>query len=314
MRIGIDLGGTKTEIAVLDAEGAIILRQRVPTPRGSYADVVRAIRDLVVMADEKIGMAGSIGVAIPGTVSLRTGLVKNANSTQLIGHPLDKDLAAAIGRPVRVANDANCFALSEAQDGAGADANVVFGIIAGTGVGGGVCVQGRILEGAHGIGGEWGHNPLPWPDGGEAASAPPCYCGKRGCIETWCSGTGVAADLLRVEGLEMTAAEIAVSGDPRALAAMARFTDRFARAIATMVNFLDPDVIVLGGGLSNRQALYADLPALVERYAFKPEGPTRIVKNVHGDSSGVRGAAWLWDLVARPHAAATDPADAPWGS
>jgi fructokinase len=295
MRIGIDLGGTKTEIAVLDAQGAIILRQRVPTPRGSYADVIRAIRDLVAMADEKIGMAGSIGVAIPGTVSLRTGLVKNANSTQLIGHPLDKDLAAAIGRPVRVANDANCFALSEAQDGAGAGANVMFGVIAGTGVGGGVCVQGRILEGAHGIGGEWGHNPLPWPDDGETASAPPCYCGKQGCIETWCSGTGVAADLLRVEGLEMTAAEIAVSDDPRALAAMARFTDRFARAVATMVNFLDPDVIVLGGGLSNRQALYADLPALVERYAFKPEGPTRIVKNVHGDSSGVRGAAWLWD-------------------
>ena len=295
MRIGIDLGGTKTEIAVLDDDGAIRLRQRVPTPRSGYEDVVRAIRDLVAIADEKMGGAGSIGVAIPGTVSLRTGLVKNANSTELIGHPLDKDLAAAIGRPVRVANDANCFALSEAQDGAGADANIVFGVIAGTGVGGGVCVQGRILEGAHGIGGEWGHNPLPWPDDGETASAPPCYCGKQGCIETWCSGTGVAADLLRVEGLEMTAAEIAVSGDPRALAAMARFTDRFARAIATMVNFLDPDVIVLGGGLSNRQALYADLPALVERYAFKPEGPTRIVKNVHGDSSGVRGAAWLWD-------------------
>jgi len=295
MRIGVDLGGTKTEIAVLDGDGTIRLRQRAPTPRSGYDDVIRAIRDLVAMADEKIGGAASIGVAIPGTVSRITGLVKNANSTQLIGHPLDKDLATAIGRPVRVANDANCFALSEAQDGAGAGQGVVFGIIAGTGVGGGVCVQGRILEGAHGIGGEWGHNPLPWPDGNEMTNAPPCYCGKRGCIETWCSGTGIAADLLRTDGLEMTAAEIAVSDDPRASAAMERFTDRFARAIATMVNFLDPDVIMLGGGLSNRETLYDALPALVERYAFKPEGVTRIVKNVHGDSSGVRGAAWLWD-------------------
>jgi fructokinase len=213
----------------------------------------------------------------------------------LIGHAFDRDLGEAVGRPVRVANDANCFALSEARDGAGAGHGVVYGVIAGTGVGGGVSIGGRVVEGAHGVGGEWGHNPLPWPQAEEIAHAPDCYCGKRGCIETWCSGPGIAADLARVGGLEMTAAEIVASGDPRARAALERFTHRFARCIATLVNILDPDVVVLGGGLSNMERLYAELPPLVERFAFTPEGPTRIVKNVHGDSSGVRGAAWLWD-------------------
>lgn len=297
MRIGIDLGGTKIEIAALDDGGAIRLRRRVTTPRTGYEDVIGAIRGLVLEIDEELGTKPSIGIGIPGTVSTETGLVKNANSTQLIGHPIDKDLEAAIGRPVRAANDANCFALSEARDGAGADHDIVFGIIAGTGIGGGLCAAGRIVGGAHGIGGEWGHNPLPWPDTYELAAARDCYCGKKSCIETWCSGTALAADFFQREGCAWTAEEIAASSDPHAIAAMARFTDRFARSIATIVNILDPDVIVLGGGLSNLEKLYADLPALVERYAFKPEGPTRIVKNIHGDSSGVRGAAWLWDTV-----------------
>jgi fructokinase len=295
MRIGIDLGGTKTEIAALDEDGAIRLRQRVPTPRTGYRDVIATIRDRVHQMDEKLGIESSVGIGIPGTISTQTGLVKNANSTQLIGHPIDKDLAAAMGRPVWVANDANCFTLSEAHDGAAAGQGIVFGVIAGTGIGGGICVGGRIVTGAHGIGGEWGHNPLPWPDADEVAGAPACYCGKKGCIETWCSGTGFAADFLRHEGHALTAEEIATSSDPRAAAAIARFIDRFARAIATVVNILDPDTIVLGGGLSNLERLYAELPARVEHYAFKPEGATRIVKNHHGDSSGVRGAAWLWD-------------------
>jgi fructokinase len=295
MRIGIDLGGTKIEIAALDADGAFVLRRRVPTPRGDYDATVRALRDLIAEADRTLGEKPSIGIAIPGTISGGSGLVKNANSTQLIGHAFDRDLAEAVGRPVRLANDANCFVLSEARDGAGAGQGVVYGVIAGTGVGGGVCVHGRILNGAHGIGGEWGHNPLPWPTIGEVTDAPDCYCGKRGCIETWCSGPGIAADLARSGGPPMTAAEIVASADPQARAALDRFIDRLARSLASLVNILDPDVMVLGGGLSNMERLYAELPPLVESYAFKPEGVTRIVKNMHGDSSGVRGAAWLWD-------------------
>jgi len=297
MRLGIDVGGTKIEIIALDDSGRELLRRRVPTPQGQYDETVRAIRDLVVSAEADLGTRGTVGVAIPGTISPRTGLVKNANSTRLIGHPLDKDLEAALGRDIRMANDANCFALSEATDGAGAGHDIVFGVIAGTGVGGGVCVHGRVLNGAHAIAGEWGHNPLPRPSLDEAAGAPHCYCGKSGCIESWCSGPALAAQYRARTGQALNGGEIAkgaADGDPDCVAVFEKFLDRFARSLATLVNVLDPDAIVLGGGLSNIEALYAELPARVERYAFTPEGPSLIVKNRHGDSSGVRGAAWLW--------------------
>ena len=296
MRFGIDLGGTKIEIIALDGSREV-LRERVPTPQTVYDDTIRAICDLVRAAERKLGATGTVGIAIPGTISGTTGLVKNANSTRLIGHPLDHDLAAAIGRPVRVANDANCFALSEASDGAGRGADVVFGVIVGTGCGGGVSVGGRVLIGAHGIAGEWGHNPLPAPTPAEIDTAPQCYCGRKGCIEAWISGTGLAADFKRRTGRDLRGPDIATAaqaGDAAARATMEDFYDRFARSLAGIVNVLDPDVIVIGGGLSNIDALYSELPGRVERYAFTPEGPTRIVKNRHGDSSGVRGAAWLW--------------------
>jgi len=296
MRLGIDLGGTKIEIMALGAGGRVLLRERAPTPRTNYAETVIAIRNLVLSAEAKLGQSGSLGIAIPGTISPKTGLVKNANSTALIGHPLDSDLSVALGRPIRVANDANCFALSEASDGAAAGSRIVFGIIAGTGVGGGVCVDGRVLLGAHAIAGEWGHNPLPAPRGDEIPG-PNCYCGRRGCIESWCSGPALAAQFTATTGRRLAAEEIArsaASGDAGASAAMEIFYDRFARSIATIVNILDPDTIVMGGGLSNIEALYRELPARVESFAFTPEGTTRIVKNLHGDSSGVRGAAWLW--------------------
>jgi fructokinase len=297
MRLGIDVGGTKIEIIALGPGGQELLRRRVPTPQSAYDDTVRAIRDLVSGAEADLGVRGSVGIAIPGTISPRTGLVKNANSTRLIGHPLDKDLEAALGREVRMANDANCFALSEASDGAGAGHDVVFGVIAGTGVGGGVCVHGRVLQGAHAIAGEWGHNPLPRALVEEVTDAPRCYCGKAGCIESWCSGPALAAQYRAQTGRALSGAEIAkgaAEGDPDCTSVFENFLDRFARALATIVNLLDPDVIVLGGGLSNIQALYTGLPSRVERYAFSPEGPSLIVKNRHGDSSGVRGAAWLW--------------------
>lgn len=294
MRLGIDLGGTKIEIIALDEQGGETRRHRVPTPHSGYDDTLRAIRDLVVSTETALGTTGSVGVAIPGAISPVTGLVKNANSTRLIGHPLDKDLAAVLGRPVRVANDANCFALSEASDGAGHGCAVVFGIIAGTGVGGGICIAGQVLKGPHAIAGEWGHNPLPAPTADETQHAPLCYCGKRGCIESWCSGPAIAAEFSRITGRTLSASEIAASDDAEAVAAMGRFYDRFARAIATVVNILDPDAIVLGGGLSNIDALYAELPPRIERYAFTLEAVPLVVKNRHGDSSGVRGAAWLW--------------------
>jgi fructokinase len=297
MRLGIDVGGTKIEIIALGEAGRELYRRRVPTPQGRYDETVRAIGDLVSGAESGLGLRGTVGVAIPGTISPRTGLVKNANSTRLIGHPLDKDLASALGRDIRMANDANCFALSEATDGAGAGHDAVFGVIAGTGVGGGVCVHGRVLNGAHFIAGEWGHNPLPGAIAEEVADAPLCYCGKAGCIESWCSGPALAAQFRARTGRALNAGEIAhgaADGDPDCAAVFEKFLDRFARALATLVNVLDPDVIVLGGGLSNIDALYAELPARVEHYAFTPEGPTLILKNRHGDSSGVRGAAWLW--------------------
>jgi fructokinase len=295
MRIGIDLGGTKIEIACLESDGSEYLRHRVPTPH-DYNETIRAIAGMILDAEKTLGRRGSVGIAIPGAISPKTGLVKNANNTRLIGHPLDKDLAAALGRPVRVANDANCFTLSEATDGAGAGRDVVFGIIAGTGVGGGICVGGRVLNGAHAIAGEWGHNPLPWSRADELPG-PLCYCGKYGCIESWCSGPALARLYEQRSGRDLSPAEItnaALAGETDAVAEMEALYDRFARAIAGVVNILDPDAIVIGGGLSNIDALYTELPPRVERYAFTPQGPSAILKNVHGDSSGVRGAAWLW--------------------
>jgi fructokinase len=291
MGIGVDLGGTKIEAVALDDAGAVIFRQRVATPRHDYAGTIAAVADLAARAGLAAG--AGVGVAIPGCVSKVTGLIKNANSTWLNAKPFQKDLETALGCRVTLANDANCFVLSEATDGAGAGADIVFGVIAGTGTGGGIAIGGRVLEGAHGLSGEWGHNPLPGMSPEEWAEAPGCYCGKRGCIETWISGPGLAADYARHAGAKLTADQIAASDEPQARAAMARLTDRFARALASVVNILDPDVIVLGGGLSNIQSLYRDLPSLVARYAFSIETPPRIVQNRHGDSSGVRGAAWL---------------------
>jgi fructokinase len=295
MRIGIDLGGTKIEIAALGPGGAVLHRERIGTPR-SYDETISAMRDLVLRAESSLRQVGTVGVAIPGTLSPQTGLVKNANSTFLIGHPLDKDLSTLLARPIRVANDANCFTLSEATDGAAAGQKVVFGIIAGTGVGGGICIDGRAILGAHAIAGEWGHNPLPAPRPDELPG-PSCYCGKQGCIETWCSGPALAAQYLRKTGRDLVATDIAATAegdDTVARSVIDDWLDRFARAIASVVNILDPDAIVIGGGLSNIDALYRELPPRVERYAFTPEGPTQIVKNCHGDASGVRGAAWLW--------------------
>ena len=293
MRFGIDLGGTKTEIMALAPDGTAALRRRIATPR-DYESLLRAVTELVTGAESELGTRGSVGMAIPGSESFGTKLIKNANTTWLIGKPLGQDLEQVLGRPVRLANDANCFALSEASDGAAAGAGTVFGVIAGTGVGGGVVIHGKVLNGAHGIGGEWGHIPLPAPSVEEVTAAPACYCGKRGCLEVWCSGPGLAADFQRVTGRSANAEEIAASDGAEERAAMDRLVGRFARAMATMVNILDPDVIVMGGGLSNIERLYRDLPPLVEQYGFNLGGAPKIVKNLHGDSSGVRGAAWLW--------------------
>jgi fructokinase len=296
MRLGVDLGGTKTEIIALDGDGKELLRRRMPTVR-DYAGTVAAIRGLVTGAEQELGATGTVGIAIPGTVSRHTGLIKNANSLWLNGKPFPKDLEAALGRPVRLANDANCFALSEATDGAGAGQEVVFGVILGTGCGGGVVTGGKVLTGAHGIGGEWGHNPLPAMTVAEWGETVPCYCGQTGCIEQWLSGPAFVEDFKRHAGAlrqDWTAEMIVASGTPEAMAALARWQERLGRALAAVVNIIDPDAIVLGGGLSNIASIYADLPRQVESHAFTPESPPRIVKNVHGDSSGVRGAAWLW--------------------
>jgi fructokinase len=297
MRLGIDLGGTKIEIIALGEGGRELLRERVATPQTAYEDTIRAMRDLVLGVEAKLGRKGTLGVGIPGTISPLSGLVKNANSTRLIGHPLDKNLGDALSRPVRVANDANCFALSEASDGAAAGKDIVFGIIAGTGVGGGVVIGGRVLNGAHAIAGEWGHNGLPRMTPEEMAQSQRCYCGRMDCIEAWCSGPSVSRQYQARTGRSLPVhaiVEAAHRGDADAVAIIEGFYDRFARSIATLVNILDPDAIVLGGGLSNIEALYAELPPRIEHHAFTPQGRTPILRNRHGDSSGVRGAAWLW--------------------
>ena len=296
MRIGIDLGGTKTEAIALDAAGTAIFRERRPTPAGDYDATLATVRDLVAEAERAGAGGATVGIGIPGSLSPETGLVRNANSTWLIGRPLDRDLEACLDRPVRMANDADCFALSEATDGAGAGHGTVFGVILGTGVGGGIVVNGRLLSGPNAIAGEWGHNPLPWPEAGERPG-PPCYCGQTGCIETFLSGPGLAADHRRHTGAANDPAAIAAAaaaGDRDADASLGRYAGRLARALAAVINVLDPDAIVLGGGMGNIQRLYGDLPPLLARHVFSDSVRTRIVPPVHGDSSGVRGAAWLW--------------------
>ena len=295
MRLGIDLGGTKIEIIALDDTGRERYRRRTATPRGSYDATLTVIADLVRAAERDAGTRGTVGIAMPGAISPATGLVKNANSTWLNGRRLQADIEARLDRPVRLTNDANCFALSEATDGAGAGVDVVFGVIAGTGTGGGVVVRGHVCTGPNAIAGEWGHNPLPWPDDDERPG-PACYCGKRGCIETFLSGPGMAADHERATGVPLDAPAIvgrAAAGDAACEATLARYEGRMARALGTVINILDPDVIVLGGGMSNIERLYERVPQLLPEYVFSDHVTTRLLRPVHGDSSGVRGAAWL---------------------
>lgn len=296
MRIGIDLGGTKIEGIAVDDDGGERARLRVGTPAGDYEATLAAVGEVVSGLEQRAGPARGIGVGIPGALSPATGLVKNANANWLIGRPLDVDLSVRLDRPVRVANDANCFAISEAFDGAGAGAAVVFGVILGTGVGGGIVVRGSVLAGADAIAGEWGHNPLPWPDDGERPG-PPCYCGKQGCIETFLSGPGLARDYRLTKGADASPTEIcnrATAGEPGAVAALERYKGRLARALATVINILDPDVIVLGGGMSNIESLYRMVPVLWPAWVFSDRVTTALRQNHHGASSGVRGAAWLW--------------------
>ncbi len=296
IRIGIDLGGTKTEAIAMAADGSELARRRVESPRYDYRATINTITDLVLGLEAQLGEEASVGVGIPGAISPATGLVKNANSTWLNGQPLDQDLQQALNRPVRLSNDANCFVVSEATDGAAAGAEVVFGVIVGTGTGGGIAVHGRPLTGSNAIAGEWGHNPLPWPCADELPG-PDCYCGKRGCIETWLSGPGFAAEFARSGGGVIAAEEIvmrAVQGDEPAEKALQAYEDRMARALASVINLLDPDVIVLGGGMSKIDRLYANVPRLWGKYVFSDRVDTRLLPPKHGDSSGVRGAAWLW--------------------
>ena len=293
-RIGVDLGGTKIEVLALTADGTEALRRRIDTPRG-YPATIEAIAQLVRQAEAELGTTASVGVGIPGVISPATGRVKNANSVVLNGHPFDVDLAGVLGREIRVENDANCFALSEATDGAGAGQDVVFGVILGTGCGAGIVAGGQVLRGRHRVAGEWGHNPLPWPQGEDEVPGNECWCGQRGCLETYVAGPALARDC---DGPAATDASglpgRAAGGDARARAALERHADRLARGLAQVVNLLDPDVIVLGGGLSNMDHLYAELPVRLPRHAFSDTITTPIVRNRHGDSSGVRGAAWLW--------------------
>ena len=293
LRLGVDLGGSKIEIIAIGAGGRELARRRVATPREDYAGTVRTVAGLVSGVEGELGRRGSVGIGIPGAVSPATGTIKNANSTWLIGRPFDRDVAAAIGRPVRLANDANCFALSEAQDGAAAGAEIVFGIILGTGVGGGIVVHRRPLVGRNAIAGEWGHNPLPWPRDDERPG-PACYCGQSGCIETFLSGPGLARDHALAGSGDHTADHIAAAEDADARATMRRYLDRLGRALAHVVNIVDPDVIVLGGGLSNIDGLTQGWPDRLAPYVFSDRVDTRVVRARHGDSSGVRGAAWLW--------------------
>jgi len=297
-RLGVDIGGTKIEAALIDDTGAVQARRRIATPK-AYDDLLRLMRELVQTLEAEAGLSAPLpaGIAHPGSINPRNRLIRNANSTGLNGRPLDKDLETALQRPVRCANDANCFALSEARDGAAQGARSVFGVIAGTGVGGGLVLEDRLITGNDGNAGEWGHTALPWITAEELAHSPACYCGLSGCVEAWCSGPALAQDHARHTGEDLTAAEIAEraeAGDPAALASLDRHADRFARALATVVNVFDPEVIVLGGGLSNLKNFPQTLSERLSDWAFTDELRTQIRAPVHGDSSGVRGAAWLW--------------------
>jgi fructokinase len=296
LRIGVDLGGTKIEAAAIDRVGGIQARRRIVTPAGDYEGTIAALVGLVATIEGEVGPGASVGVGIPGTIVAATGLVKNANSTCLIGRPLARDLEAALSRPLRFANDANCLALSEAVDGAARGCGTVFGAILGTGVGGGIVIDGRLLVGANAIAGEWGHNPMPAPQADELPG-PTCYCGRRGCIETFLSGPGLAADHRRHGGADLTAPEIsaaASAGDPECRATIDRYAERLARALATVINLIDPDAIVLGGGLSTLGFLYDEVPRRWRRHILSDTVVTRLLPPAHGDSSGVRGAARLW--------------------
>jgi len=300
MRIGIDLGGTKIEGIVLDPEGSEIARERVATPAGDYPGILETISALVARLESGVGAPCRVGIGMPGSFSRATGRVKNSNSVCLNGQTLHRDLETRMQRPLRFANDADCFTLSEATDGAAAGAAVVFGVIIGTGTGGGITVDGRLVTGPNGITGEWGHNPLPWPHPDELPG-PDCYCGLQGCIETWLSGPGMARDFQAQQGDMVEAIEIsrrAATGDTNALDTLQRYTHRMVRALASVINILDPDVIVIGGGISNIQSLYTDIPANWGDYVFSDRVDTRLVPARHGDSSGVRGAAWLWPAAA----------------
>jgi fructokinase len=306
VKIGIDLGGSKIEIIALDAGGATLVRRRVATPRDDYDATLRAVADLAMTVEQEVAERATIGIGMPGTLSPDTGLVKNANSTWLIGKPLGVDLERVLARPLRFANDANCFTLSEAVDGAAAGAPVVFGVIIGTGTGGGIVVDGRVVTGANGIAGEWGHNPMPWPRP-EEWPGPACYCGRTGCIETFLSGPGLSLeyasadasvplgrDRFRDGGPEEIVRR-ATAGEPLAAACLDRYEERMARALASIINVVDPDVIVVGGGLSNIDRLYDNVPLRWSKFVFSDRIHTRLVRAMHGDSSGVRGAAWLWN-------------------
>jgi predicted NBD/HSP70 family sugar kinase len=297
--IGVDLGGTKIEAATFDEAGSVRLRQRIATPAGDYAATLEAIANLVEKIEAELGERARVGIATPGSQSLRTGRMRNANSTCLNGRALKSDLESRLGREVRIENDANCFALSEAVDGAGAGARSVFGVILGTGVGGGIVIDARVLTGANAIAGEWGHNPLPSPTARDHP-LPLCYCGRRGCIETYLSGPGLAADHASASGERLDASEIARRaglGDVACNASLERYEERLARSLAGVINVLDPEVIVLGGGLSNVERLYLHVPRLWIPHVFSDVVRTRLVRARHGDSSGVRGAAWLWSDV-----------------
>lgn len=301
MRIGIDLGGTKIEVIALSNQGEELFRKRIPTPRGSYSETLNAIKSLVDCAEQATGQSGTVGIGIPGTISPFTGKVKNANSTWLNGQPLDKDLEKLLKRPVRIANDANCMAVSEASDGAGKGKNIVLALILGTGCGSGIVINGKPHNGANGIGGEWGHNPLPWQDEEEQAvsQSTPCYCGKQGCIEQFVSGTGLCDDYERRSGVRLKGDEIvklAEQGNAIAEQSLQAYERRLAKSLASYTNTLDPDVIIFAGGVCNINRLYKNVPPLLKQYIFGQECFTEIKKAQHGDSSGVRGAAWLWGV------------------
>ena len=295
LRIGIDLGGTKIEIVALAADGRVLLRHRIATPKEDYRAILGAVAELVRESEAQLGETGTVGIGTPGSISRATGLLRGSNSVCLNGKPIRADLEALLGRKLEITNDANCFALSEATDGGGVGAEVVFGVILGTGVGAGIVVRGQVLTGANAIAGEWGHNPLPWPRDNERPGHP-CFCGHRGCIETFLSGPGIERDHLAIAGEGLSSLDIAAraaAGDDACDATVQRYEERLARALAHVINIVDPDVIVLGGGMSNVDRLYASVPRLWAPWVFSDRVDTKLVRHVHGDSSGVRGAAWL---------------------